>query len=54
MNDQELEAQRAIWESMTPDELELEYTRVFGEASQTTAAKGDLIQRLIAEYRQLK
>jgi len=52
MDEQAIESQRAIWESLSPRELELEHMRVCGEPPAEAAAKGDMIQGMLAKLRQ--
>jgi len=53
MNEQEIESHRTIWESLTPRELELEHTRMFGEPPADVATRGDLIESMLSKLRQI-
>jgi len=52
MNEQEIDAQRIILESMTPRELDLEHTRMFGQPPADAAARGDLIDSMLSKLKQ--
>jgi hypothetical protein len=52
MNEQVIEAQRAVWEALTPQELAVEYTRVCSGPPLVAEAKGDMIQRMLSTLRE--
>jgi len=51
MNEQEIDAQRIILESMTPRELDGEYTRLLSEPPPVTLPRDNLIERVLARLR---
>ena len=49
--EQALAGQRKVLESMTPNEVLVEYARIFRESPPETVAAGALMERMLAEFK---